>query len=169
MPRPNREHEHNCPKVNCFLCIIKESNPHKRRSGLASFFEQLPGEPQGQGFSSSAIWSWAMAHPNDPELVQQGAFSAMAALINRGLEYRRWLLKERSELLSIEADQLDVFANARWIVHQESLADAYSGVQILGHVSQDGEADAHLQQTETNAETIVQHANLIRALISALE
>ncbi|GKB16223.1 armadillo-like helical domain-containing protein [Tanacetum coccineum] len=57
----------------------------------------LPSQDDdGQVLPISSLWNTAMAHPNDPEFIELGIFECMAALIWKGLKYRRWLSHDQN-------------------------------------------------------------------------
>ncbi|CAA0831615.1 ARM-repeat/Tetratricopeptide repeat (TPR)-like protein [Striga hermonthica] len=86
-----------CPYPGCFFCVMKESNPTKRRSALLKFFRDLPSQDDdGQVLPISGLWNTAMAHPNDPEFIDLGIFDCMSALICKGLRNRRWLAHDQN-------------------------------------------------------------------------
>ncbi|GFQ02916.1 tetratricopeptide repeat protein 1 [Phtheirospermum japonicum] len=86
-----------CPYPGCFFCVMKESNPSKRRSSLLKFFRDLPSQDDdGQVLPISGLWNTAMAHPNDPEFIDLGIFQCMSSLIYKGLKNRRWLAHDQN-------------------------------------------------------------------------
>ncbi|KAJ4804691.1 ARM-repeat/Tetratricopeptide repeat (TPR)-like protein [Rhynchospora pubera] len=86
-----------CPCRECFFCVMKETNPTKRRSNIRKFFRDLPNQDtDGQVLPISGIWNTAMSHPNDPEFIDLGIFECMAALIWKGLKNRRWLSQDQN-------------------------------------------------------------------------
>ncbi|KAG6554749.1 hypothetical protein Mapa_003768 [Marchantia paleacea] len=86
-----------CPFPGCFFCVMKESNPVKRRTNVAKFFKELPSQnDQGQVLAISGLWNTAMAHPNDPEFLELGIFECMASLIWKGIDNRDWLAQDQN-------------------------------------------------------------------------
>lgn len=86
-----------CPYPGCFFCVMKESNPSKRRASIVKFFRELPSQDDdGQVLPISGLWNTAMAHPNDPEFIELGIFECMGALIWKGLKNRRWLSHDQN-------------------------------------------------------------------------
>ncbi|XP_074587463.1 uncharacterized protein LOC141843300 [Curcuma longa] len=86
-----------CPYPGCFFCVMKETNPSKRRLSILKFFRELPSQDDdGQVLPISGLWNSAMAHPNDPEFVNLGIFECMATLIWKGLKNRRWLSDDQN-------------------------------------------------------------------------
>lgn len=91
-----------CAHPGCFFCVMKDPVAGRRRAALARFFKELAADAdpdsedpeeheEGQVMAVSGLWNRAMAHPNEPELVEAGALEAMAALIWKGIEDRAWL------------------------------------------------------------------------------
>lgn len=37
-------HAPDCPYPGCFFCVMKETNPSKRRANVAKFFKELPSQ-----------------------------------------------------------------------------------------------------------------------------
>lgn len=37
-------HAPDCPYPGCFFCVMKETNPTKRRANVAKFFKELPSQ-----------------------------------------------------------------------------------------------------------------------------
>ncbi|KAH7446026.1 hypothetical protein KP509_01G033500 [Ceratopteris richardii] len=93
-----RNHNPSCCSSpdSCFLCIMMEQHIGKRSLALSRLFKLLQSDARGQAFSVSAIWSSAMARPNDAELVELGVFECMASLIWKGIRDRRWLLRDQN-------------------------------------------------------------------------
>jgi len=90
-------HAPDCPYPGCFFCVMKETNPTKRRANVAKFFKELPAQNEdGQVLAISGLWNTAMAHPNDPEFIELGIFECMAQLIWKGIEDRHWLAQDQN-------------------------------------------------------------------------
>lgn len=86
-----------CPYPGCFFCVMKETNPTKRRASVAKFFKEFPSQDEeGQVLAVSGLWNTAMAHPNDPEFIELGIFECMEALIWKGIKNRQWLAKDQN-------------------------------------------------------------------------
>ncbi|XP_026394189.1 uncharacterized protein LOC113289203 [Papaver somniferum] len=89
--------ELNCSNPFCFFCVMKETNPSLRTSGISKCFKEIPHKhDQEHVLVLSTLWNIAMTHPNDPEFPSSGVFECMASLIRKGLHNRDWLLRDQN-------------------------------------------------------------------------
>ncbi|MED6128652.1 hypothetical protein PIB30_099928 [Stylosanthes scabra] len=81
----------------CFFCIISETEPNLRKSGIYHYFKQMPlKDDQEHVLVLSALWKIAMTKPNDPEFPSLGIFRCMAKLIQKGVSDKAWLLRHQN-------------------------------------------------------------------------
>lgn len=76
---------------------MKEPHLATRRAGIKKCFNELPYRENHQHvLVLSALWHIAMAHPNDKEYPSLGVFVCMRSLIQRGINEKKWLLRDQN-------------------------------------------------------------------------
>jgi hypothetical protein len=51
-------HAPDCPYPGCFFCVMKETNPTKRRANVAKFFKELPSQNEDGQVRSACHVEW---------------------------------------------------------------------------------------------------------------
>ncbi|XP_048493697.1 uncharacterized protein LOC104902916 [Beta vulgaris subsp. vulgaris] len=93
----NARTNQSCSNPVCFFCIMKELDKPNRRDKLTKFFQNMPRINNKEIiFVLSGLWNTAIAQPDDPELPSLGIFECMAKLIQKGVNDRKWLLKDQN-------------------------------------------------------------------------